>query len=282
MNIETFTASDGYAFRCRRYPAQGDPRGRVVYIHGIQSHGGWYEGSSRFLADAGYAVDFLDRRGSGLNDTARGDAPSYRRLLADIAEFIQAGGEKPFLLAVSWGGKLAVALEHFHPGLTRGLALLTPGIVAQVRPPLLTRIRIGGAWLFAPWRQFPIPLDDPALFTANPERQRYIRDDPLSLRKATARFLIESVRLDWALKKAAASVRVPLLLMLAGRDRITHNAGTRAYLERCATTDRTVIEYPEAHHTLEFEPDPSPIFRDLLGWLDRRSASLPGAAAPGY
>ena len=38
---------------------------------------------------------------------------------------------------------------------------------------------------------------------------------------------------------------------------------------RLAATDREVIEYPEGHHTLEFEPDPSRYALDLVGWLDR-------------
>ena len=85
--IETFTASDGYPLRYRHYAPSGTLRGRVVCLHGIQSHGGWYEYSCRRLADAGYNVSFLDRRGSGLNHAARGDAPSFRRLIDDVADF---------------------------------------------------------------------------------------------------------------------------------------------------------------------------------------------------
>src|SRR5438045_7235377 len=50
------------------------------------------------------------------------------------------------------------------------------------------------------------------------------------------------------------------------------NRRTRAYVGRFATEDRQVIEYPEAHHTLEFEPDPGPVFRDVE--RDRKSTRL--------
>ena len=30
-----------------------------------------------------------------------------------------------------------------------------------------------------------------------------------------------------------------------------------------------VIEYPEGHHTLEFDPEPSRYALDLVAWLDR-------------
>ena len=50
-------------------------------MHGIQSHAGWYEHSCRRLSEVGFAVSFLDRRGSGQNTEGRGDTPSFRRLL---------------------------------------------------------------------------------------------------------------------------------------------------------------------------------------------------------
>ncbi len=31
-----------------------------------------------------------------------------------------------------------------------------------------------------------------------------------------------------------------------------------------------VIEYPEGHHTLEFDPEPSRYALDLVAWLDRQ------------
>ena len=53
-------------------PANGI-KAHIVALHGIQSHSGWYTWSSRKLAEAGFAVHFTDRRGSGLNWQARGN-----------------------------------------------------------------------------------------------------------------------------------------------------------------------------------------------------------------
>ena len=81
-----FRASDGYPFYYRRYAPAGAPRARVVFVHGIRSHGGWYTRSCCALAAAGFEVYFLDRRGAGLNTAHRGDAPGFRRLLDDVVE----------------------------------------------------------------------------------------------------------------------------------------------------------------------------------------------------
>ena len=34
-----------------------------------------------------------------------------------------------------------------------------------------------------------------------------------------------------------------------------------------------MIEYPEAHHTLEFEPDPTRYALDLIVWLEAHAAA---------
>jgi alpha-beta hydrolase superfamily lysophospholipase len=271
---KTYTVSDGYRCHYRDYPAAGTVRGQVVFVHGIQSHAGWYEHSCRRLLEAGFAVSFLDRRGSGQNTEARGDTPSFRRLLDDIAEFLRPlRHDQPslpiFLGGISWGGKPVTALQRRHPGLCDGLMLLCPGFRPQVRPSRKERLGIMLSRLVKPRRLFPVPLSDPQLFTANPRWQAFIREDPLSLREATARFFVESVRLDLYLRLAVSHIRLPVLLLLAEHDRIIDNERTRAFVDRFPTPDKEIHEYAGAHHTLEFETDPEPFLADLLRWLTR-------------
>jgi alpha-beta hydrolase superfamily lysophospholipase len=60
---------------------------------------------------------------------------------------------------------------------------------------------------------------------------------------------------------------MPMLLMLAGRDRIIANQATRDFFGRASSSNKTLIEYSNATHTLEFEPDPSRYFADLTSWI---------------
>jgi alpha-beta hydrolase superfamily lysophospholipase len=270
-SLYAFTAGDGYVWRYRRYEPSEPVQAEVIALHGIQSHGGWYVQTCTALARAGYAVSFLDRRGCGLNEHDRGDAPSFRRLLDDIAEYLLTLARPRMLLGISWGGKLAVALQRRHPGLTDGLVLIAPGLCPLLRPSFVEILRVLVTHFVAPRRQFPIPLNDPELFTADPARQCYIRDDPLALHEATARLLFESARMDVYLRFAANHVRAPSLVLLAEHDRIIDNAATRRFVERFPTPDRTVIEYAGAHHTLEFEPGGPPFLGDLLNWLGKHA-----------
>jgi acylglycerol lipase len=280
--VERARASDGYEIHVLVWPCPGPVRGRVIVLHGVQSHGGWYHRLGRTLAEAGYEAHFPDRRGSGANRADRGHAPSSRRLLDDVAEYAQTlharDAATPIALAgISWGGKLATVISGEHPELIDALALLCPGLHPRVGVTRREKWAIAWAWFTNRRKTFPIPLSDPALFTANLEGQAFIAADILSLHAATAGLMAASSFIDRAARRIPSRVRQPVLLMLAGRDQIVDNARTLAYFETLATTDRTVIHYPEGHHTLEFEPDPTQYARDLITWLDSRLS--PNSAA---
>jgi len=270
----TWTASDGYPIHVATWTAAtgGSPRARVVVLHGVQSHGGWYHRLGRSLSDSGYEAHFPDRRGSGANRVDRGHAPSMARLFDDVAEYLARlkaiDPPAPIALAgISWGAKLAIATAGRRPDLVEALALICPGLHPRVGVSRSERLRIALAYLLQPKKTFPIPLSDPALFTDNPEGQAFIAADPLGLRAATARLLATSVFIDRVVARIPSRVHQPSLLMLAGRDRIVDNDKTRAYFDRLASTDRRVIDYPEGHHTLEFDPDPDRYALDLAAWL---------------
>lgn len=270
--LARFTASDGYEFAFRQFEPTGrSPAGTVVILPGIQSHGLWYEGTARYLTTRGWLTLAPDRRGSGVNQVARGDAPSFRRLLDDIAEFADGKPRPLIVVGISWGGKLAVALQRRHPGRCDGLVLIGPGLFSRVHPPVRERLAIALSRFWRPNRMFAIPLSDPVLFTANPERQQFISDDFAGLRQATARLLFESRRLDVYLKFVPRHVTVPTLVLLAGQDRIVDNAAIRRYVAKFRGPTE-VVEFADAHHTLDFEPGGPPYVGDLSAWLDKVTA----------
>lgn len=274
--VAPFVATDGYRLHRLIWPTGSPPRGRLIVLHGVQSHGGWYHGLGQRLARAGFETHFPDRRGSGANREARGHAPSWQRLVQDVTELAEAlraeSQAAPVAVAgISWGGKLAVLATAQAPAVIDALALICPGLHPRVGVPLGERLRIALAMATgcAATATFAIPLSDPALFTASPEGQQYIASDPLALRAGTAGLMASSFFIDRAVARVPQQIQQPALLMLAGHDRIVHNGRTRAYFERLASPRRQLIEYPEGHHTLEFDPDPERYAHDLANWLDR-------------
>lgn len=293
--IEFYRAADGRQLVARVWRPAGPLRARAVFLHGITSHGGWYSRSCGHLAAAGIEVHFLDRRGSGLNHEERGDVDKWQTWVSDVAAYlerVQGSGYRvqsnanpddpplnpeprtlnPLLCGISWGGKLATAVARQHPGLVGGLGLICPGIFSHQEPGLIKRLLLAMPQpVPLARRRVSIPLANPALFIENPRWREFIARDPLALRQVTLRLAREDRRLTQFARASATYLHLPLLLMLAGRDRIVANRPTRKFFARVASTDKTLIEYSNATHTLEFESEPEAYFADLAHWLAKTS-----------
>ncbi len=274
-----YRASDGYELHYRHWTTDlAKPRAMVVGVHGIQSHSGWYAYSCQRLAEAGYDVYFLDRRGSGLNSERRGFAVHEDRLVNDVAQFLsglrhqqrQSGHVCPIvLMGVSWGGKLATTVSCRRPDLVDALALLYPGLVSRLKPTRHQRYKLRMAEL-RDWGRFPvpIPLNEPELFTDEPRWREFIREDQLALHQVTVSFMAANLRMSKFLDRQISQLQLPILMMQAGRDQIIDNAATKRLFDRMQSLRKTFIEYPEACHTLEFEPKPDQFIDDYLAWLE--------------
>lgn len=284
--IEEFVASDNYLLQGRVWSPVEEPlRATLVVLHGIQSHSGWYDYSCGQLCDAGYRVCFFDRRGSGLNQNQRGHVVHWRRLVQDVVQLLtriryqQKLSQQPrpiILQAMSWGGKLAVIIAAQRPDLIDGLALLYPGIKAKVKPTPIQKFQLKlAAQLGIKQKRVEIPLNDPALFTGEAAYQDFIRTDSLALRDVTVSFLQANRALDRMVDEAVGQISCPTLFQLAGRDQIIDNAATEACFKRIAADQKQLIHYPEARHTLEFEPNREQIVMDYVDWLADLNSSRP-------
>lgn len=269
--------ADGYRTNVYRYrPPEGSSAVPVVYLHGIQSHPEWFTGSCERLARGGREVFAVTRRGSGANKDQRGDTPSQKILLDDVDRAVRlaaetAGSERAHLLGVSWGGKLAAAYaadEHLA-GRLASLVLVAPGIAPRVDVSAAVKLRVAVALLTSPERQFEIPLSEVDLFTDNERMKQFVRGDHLSLRRATARFLYVSRKLDRCLRRCRrGAIAAETTLILADRDRIVDNERTLHAVERLTAGQAEVVELTGAH-TLEFEPDPTPLYEAIESALAR-------------
>ena len=297
--IRSFTTSDGYELHFR-YWQPVHCRGIVVALHGIQSHSGWYEYSSNAMCQAGFAVYFADRRGSGLNTVDRGHADHGLRLINDVRQLIDIARNehnlsshdtehepvtqprsKLTLMGISWGGKIAAAIAALYPKEINALALLYPGLTPRISPNRWQLLRLNLARHFdIRHKSVPIPLGDPALFTSTQHWQEAIKSDPLALHCVTSGFLNSGRDLDSFVHQHSSAITHSTLLMLAGRDTIINNQSTRRLVAQFGVRRLLTILYPNARHTLEFEPDRSQFVADLVCWLNEspRLPDIPVAA----
>lgn len=262
----------------RLRPRNASGRLPVLYLHGIQSHPLWFLRSAVELARDGRELWLPVRRGSGPWREDRGHADSGRQLLEDVDRAVAAllsatGKDRAHLLGVSWGGKLLAAWATMRrPGVAASMTLIAPGILPRRDLSLPAKIGVGlGALLGRRWR-FELPLGDASLFTAEADAQAWIREDPLSLREATAQFYLASKWLDWQLRtKPRGAIRLPATLILAGRDRIIRNGPTAKVLGYLTDGRCRTVELAGAH-TLEFEPRIAPLLETVREGMDAAEA----------
>lgn len=261
--------SDGYEVAVSRYAADGEAKAAIVANHGIQSHAGWFERTSRDLAAAGFDVWFCDRRGSGLNTDQRGHARGGGRLVEDVRQVVAAAQqtlpERPIVLhGLCWGAKIAAAAAADPRIQADALLLLYPSLFQKVRGSLRDRFRLHtGRFLGASKRLVPLPLPE-QLFTSDPHWQQFIREDPAALKEISVGTLFAGRDLDWA--RNAASIRCPTLVQLAGDDAIVHNRQIETWAKRLAGHS-TVIEYPNVAHVLEFDAIREQSVTEAVAWL---------------
>ena len=150
--------SDGY----RAHAAVFEPARRVgrpvLYLHGIQSHGGWFANSATVRANRGFPVLLPDRRGSGANGVDRGHVASVGRALDDGQTLLAASAdlfhpaEPVHVLGVSWGGKWGLGLAAEFPDRVASLILSTPGLYAHQTLGPAARLGVAFCSLFWPRR----------------------------------------------------------------------------------------------------------------------------------
>ncbi len=261
-------AVDGYLFASRVWRTS-NPIGRVVFLHGIVSHGGWYGPTCTALLKAGFEVHFLDRRGSGLNPRGRGDVNDFRTWTSDIVHYMESLPRNIpcLLIGMSWGGKLALEVASRYPDLLDGLGLVSPGIFALRGANKWQSLLLGMVSRTPLHRlRLTIPLADPALFTSSPYWQRYIRCDPMVLRRVTVRFAWADQLLTREVIASAPELRCPTLLMLAGQDRMIDTSRVKTFIQAAVRGPLVHYDYEQATHTFEFDPVQPDYTRDLIQW----------------
>ncbi len=267
---------DGYQSAVYVHSPRASQKLPVLYVHGIQSHPGWFVGSSAHLADCGHPVFQVTRRGSGDNERGRGHAKSAGQILRDMntaCRFAmdETGAASIHAIGVSWGGKLVPIWATWKDRMVdpASVTMISPGIKPQVDVGFMTKLGICVSLLPAPRKRFNIPLNEVELFTGNEAMREYLRRDGLRLHRATARLLFASRALDSMLARVPrGSLAVPTTLMLASHDRIIDNTATRKVVEHL-TAGGAVIQEFNAAHVLEFEPDPQPFYAALAAALAR-------------
>jgi alpha-beta hydrolase superfamily lysophospholipase len=260
---------DGTAIFTREWPARdGVPRGRILIVHGLGEHSGRYDHVAERLGAIGLTVHGYDQRGHGRSEGPRGSIPADDALLDDLRFVFERIEPAPAVLGHSLGGTLAARATGGGWIAPPALVLSSPGLALHVDRVRLAALRLARRAL--PDRGLPnmLPVSklshDPAVVAA-------YKADELVHDRITPRmfwFLHDS---GAAVRRDAAKLTLPTLLLASGIDGIVDPAGSRE-LATALPAGATVHIYDDLHHEIfnEREPDRTRVLDDLAGWLERR------------
>jgi alpha-beta hydrolase superfamily lysophospholipase len=257
------------------------PRGVVIIIHGLAEHGGRYHETAGFLSTKGWAVYACDLRAHGLSP----DPPKAGRVhvnrFTDYAHDVDAmiglvqihhAGLPVFILGHSMGGLIAISYALEKPEALAGAIISSPalGTHPEFKPPLFLKIMVGILSRLAPRLLVDSGLDTQAICRDPQVVQAYI-DDPLVSQKVSARWYSEITRAMKRAHKNAGSLRIPMLLMQSGADRLVDPAAPGRWAGLTPPGLVELVQWEGLYHEMLNEPEKGQVRARILEWLDSRT-----------
>jgi len=279
-DTESWTAPDGARLALRRAEPAGPPRAVVLLLHGFGDHSGRYAHVGEWAVSQGYAVWALDQRGHGRSPGPRGHITRFAQFLADVAALRRrAAAELPVpqvLLGHSFGGLVALRYLETAPQGLAAAVVTSPFVDVAMRPPAW---KLGLARVLAdlaPGFGMSTGLDAANLST-DPAVGQAAKNDPLYHSRMTPGAWREIVAAQSAVVAECGRIATPLLMLLAGDDRIASRRAAED-LARSLVPPADLVVYEGMFHEILNERERGRVLADLGAWLDR---ALAAAAAAG-
>lgn len=259
----------------RSWLPRGEPKAKVVLVHGLGEHSGRYRHVAERLVAAGCAVFAADHRGHGHSQGARAFVDRFRHLVADLDQVVdharRASRPRPlFLLGHSMGGAVALSYAIKHPQKLDGLILSGAAVSLDGAPPLIKPLSKLLSRIAPRLGMFAI---DPAAISRNPDVVADYARDPLNCHgKVPARTLAEIVGFVEWLPAVLPALKLPLLVMHGGDDRLAGPAGGEMVVQRAGSSDKTFRRYEGLYHEIfnELPDGQEQVLGDLVEWVNAR------------
>jgi alpha-beta hydrolase superfamily lysophospholipase len=262
-------STDGVQLVYREWLAD-TPRASIVIVHGLGEHGGRYAHLAMRLNALGFNVRAHDQRGHGRSQGARGALAHSDDLLSDLKlvtdDFTRQQKSVPFMLGHSMGGLVAARFATLQLSPVRALVLSSPALAFHLSSSQRTLLAIASR--IAPSLKAPNKLDIKGLSHDATVIAAY-QSDPLVHNIATpglVRFMQDA---GASVLRDAHRIKQPVLLQVAGDDKLVDAQGSRVWFERLAPGLGTMHWYDGAYHEIfnESVERRARVLADLSAWL---------------
>lgn len=272
----TFAGTGGLELYVQSWRPPGTPRAVVGIVHGVAEHCGRYANVVGHLIPQGHAVYAYDHRGHGRSpgprvhinrwDEYRGDLRCFLTMVAE-----REPGRPVFVYGHSMGALVVLDYLLLHQEGLRGAILsaapLEPVGLAKPHLILLARL-LSPLW---PGLMVRAKLDVPQISRDPAVVQAYQADPLVVYGAATVRWGTESLNAVARVRSGLPAIRLPVLLIHGGADRISAPDGSRLVYERISSADKTLRVYAGTYHEPHNDVNHDDVLRDVAEWLDRHA-----------
>jgi alpha-beta hydrolase superfamily lysophospholipase len=270
----TLESADGTRLFYRYWPAEAWNGRVLIVLHGIGYHSGPYKVIAEALNPRGIAVYGMDARGHGLSCGPRGytgSATAVTQDVATMADFIQRErpNAKVFLLGDSMGGNYALHYAKNCAAQIAGLILLAPAFWLDSSQLFDLQSALLMPYFLLGHRKPVIDLVGKRLEESSRDAKWIAerRADPLAYKKANFGYLLDIQRLVFGWRRTIApQVRVPILMIKGGKDRVVSHGDCETFQKISASTDKRFEVFPDVPHTTLWDPQTPEILRLVGEW----------------
>lgn len=255
-----------------------DPQAALMVVHGLGEHSGRYVEFAQAMTRFSFSTFSFDQRGHGLSEGRRGHAASFDTLLQDVDRFrreVQGlmNDDCPlFIVGHSFGGLVALRYMEEYESPARGAVIISPWLATALPVPHWKTKLAAVVGRVAPAMPFSVPIDATHLTHDDAIVRAYL-EDPLVHHRITPRLFSEVSTAMGLVLQRSERIRVPLLFLLAGDDRIVDVQRSAAFAKSLSTPDVTTHIYPNSYHELLNEIDRRSVHLQIRDWIETRSAA---------
>ncbi len=254
---------------------QKNSKAAVVICHGMGEHSGRYQNLYGPLEEESYSWFALDHRGHGRSGGKKGCIDAWDQFVDGLSRLVDIvadleKGKKIFLVGHSMGGLIAAQYALRFQEKIHALILSGPlfKLSLEVNPVKSAAGKLISS--FVPNFTMDNGIDPSFISHDKKVVDAYVAD-PLVHSRVSARLFTEmTAAMENSLARAGI-LRLPVLVLHGGDDKLTHPEGSKIFFANLSAEDKELKIYDGFFHEIMNEVEKDRVMADIMNWIGARS-----------